>query len=131
MTTTLYSEAFHSKARGSEISGMSVRTVERAIAAGRLRAFKIGRSTRILHADLIAWMTGSEPVPLAELRALTGPGQPVPASMMYTEWAAEQSPEGGPQPCPHPDAQRGGGLEDEKPRRAQRHEDIAADSIAP
>ncbi|GJF09609.1 hypothetical protein NGTWS0302_14260 [Mycolicibacterium cyprinidarum] len=44
------------------------RTVERAIAAGVLPAFKVGRAVRLRRADVDAWLT-SEPVqPIPDVR---------------------------------------------------------------
>lgn len=50
--------------QSAQLTGLGERTLQRAIAAGALRAFKVGASTRILHEDLIAWLTARPVVPI-------------------------------------------------------------------
>ncbi|ORU97245.1 helix-turn-helix domain-containing protein [Mycolicibacterium fallax] len=41
------------------LARVSVSTVERAVRRGELRAFKLGRATRISSADARAWLTAA------------------------------------------------------------------------
>lgn len=45
-------------AEASDITRLSVRTLRRAIAAGALRAYHVGRLVRIEDADLYGWLAG-------------------------------------------------------------------------
>lgn len=66
----------------ASIAGLSRSTIYLEIQTGRLRAFKVGRSTRIKIADLQKWI---DEQPLVQPRAMpgsppAGPGQPASAA---------------------------------------------------
>ncbi|MCH9736502.1 MAG: helix-turn-helix domain-containing protein [Actinomycetia bacterium] len=44
-------------AQAAQLAGLGTRTLQRATASGELPAYKVGTRTRIMHGDLIAWLT--------------------------------------------------------------------------
>jgi excisionase family DNA binding protein len=60
-----------SPAQASELVGVSIRTLRRAIAAGRLRARRLGRLVRIDVAELTRWVEsdGSAAAPAPQIHS--------------------------------------------------------------